>query len=84
MFVAGIAADALTMIGAPAVEALVALLQVPEAHTRLLAVRALGRIKAESAVGPLFKLLDDPSYLVRYYAGEALEALGVGMVYIAP
>ena len=83
-FVAGIAADALTMIGTPAVEALVASLQAPQAHARLLAVRALGHIGDEWAVEPLCRLLDDPSYLVRYHVEEALEALGVGMVYFAP
>ena len=83
-FVAGIAADALTMIGAPAVEALAASLQAPQAHARLLAVRALARIGDKGAVEPLCRLLDDPSYLVRYHVDEALEALGVGMVYIAP
>jgi len=83
-FVAGIAADALTMIGPPAVKALAASLQAPQAHARLLAVRALGRIGDEQAVDPLCRLLDDPSYLVRYHVEEALEALGVGMVYFAP
>ncbi|MBN1139850.1 MAG: DUF123 domain-containing protein [Anaerolineae bacterium] len=83
-FVAGIAADALSMIGPPAVEALTASLQAPQAAVRLLAVRALGRIGGEQAVEPLCRLLDDPSYLVCYHVEEALEALGVGMVYIAP
>ena len=84
VFVASIAADALRMIGEPAVEALVQMLAAESSHVRLLVVRALGRIKAESAIGPLFSLLEDPSYLVRYYAQEALEALGMGMVYFAP
>jgi len=83
-FVAGIAAAALTMIGTPAVEALATSLQAPQTHARLLAVRALGRIGDQQAVEPLCRLLDDPSYLVRYYVEEALEALGVGMVYFAP
>ncbi|MGD2207627.1 MAG: DUF123 domain-containing protein [Anaerolineae bacterium] len=83
-FVASIAADALSMIGEPAVEALTEKLTVENPHTRLLAVRALGRIKSPHAIGPLFGLLEDPSYLVRYYAHEALEALGVGMVLMKP
>jgi len=83
-FVAGIAADALTMIGPPAVGALAASLQASQARARLLAVRALGRIGDEQAVEPLCRLLNDPSYLVRYHVEEALEALGVGMVYVAP
>lgn len=82
--VAAIAADALSMIGEPAVEALVGMMQ-DGAHpqARLLAVRALSRIQAQPSVGPLLEALDDPSYLVRYYAREALDALGVGMVYFS-
>lgn len=83
-FVASVAADALSMIGEPAVGALAEKLQDESAHARLLAVRALARIKSQSAIGPLFGVLEDPSYLVRYYAREALEALGVGMVFMAP
>lgn len=83
-FVASIAGDALAMIGEPAVTALVEILDESNAHVRLLAVRAMGRIKAESAIAPLFGLLEDSSYLVRYYAQEALEAQGVGMVFLRP
>lgn len=83
-FVAGIAADALSMIGEPAVEALVAMLADERQHVRLLAVRALARIQSPGSIGPLFGLLEDSSYLVRYHAQEALEALGVGMIFVAP
>jgi Uri superfamily endonuclease len=83
-FVASIAADALSMIGSPAVQPLAEVLAEDNPHARLLAVRALGRIGAQSAVAPLFGALADPSYLVRYYAQEALEALGVGMVFLKP
>jgi Uri superfamily endonuclease len=83
-FVASIAADAMSMIGELAVPTLVEHLEAENPHTRLLAVRALGRIKSEHAIGPLFGVLEDPSYLVRYYAHEALEALGVGMLFFSP
>lgn len=84
-FVAGIAADALAMIGEPAVEALVGMMQdKADPQARLLAVRALSRIRSPQSVGPLLEALGDPSYLVRYYAQEALDALGVGMVYFPP
>jgi Uri superfamily endonuclease len=83
-FVASIAADALSLIGEAAVETLAASLSSSETHTRLLAVRALSRIRSQAAIGPLFGVLEDPSYLVRYYAQEALEALGVGMVLFSP
>jgi Uri superfamily endonuclease len=83
-FVASIAADALSMIGEPAVEALAGMLTHDSPHVRLLSVRALGRIKSEHAIVPLFGLLEDSSYLVRYYTQETLEALGVGMVFFGP
>jgi HEAT repeat protein len=83
-FVASVTADALSMIGDGAVDALAAQLASESAHTRLLAVRALSRIKSQRAIGPLFGLLEDPSYLVRHYAHEALEALGVGMIFFSP
>jgi HEAT repeat protein len=83
-FVAGIAADALTMIGEGAVAGLATALSAESAHVRLLAVRALGRIRSEKAIGPIFGALEDNSYLVRYYAHEALEAHGVGMLYLKP
>lgn len=83
-FVASVAADALSMIGEPAVDALTEMLANESTHARLLAVRALARCRSEKAIGPLFSMLEDPSYLVRYYAREALEAQGVGMVFLAP
>lgn len=83
-FVASIAADALGMIGEPAVNALADCLSAEKAHTRLLAVRTLSRIRSQAAIGPLFGVLDDSSYLVRHYAQEALEALGLGMVFFSP
>ena len=83
-FAAGVAADALSMIGEQAVGALAERLADESPHTRLLAVRTLARIRSQSCIVPLFGLLEDSSYLVRYYAQEALEALGVGMVYFAP
>lgn len=83
-FVASIASDALSMVGEPAVEALANRLADENPHVRLLAVRALGRIRSQGSMGHLFGVLEDPSYLVRYYAHEALEALGVGMVFVTP
>jgi HEAT repeat protein len=83
-FVASVAADALAMIGEPAVEALAESLSAASPHSRLLAVRALGRIKSPRAIGPLFEVLEDSSYLVQHYAHDALEALGVGLVFVAP
>jgi Uri superfamily endonuclease len=83
-FVASVAADALSMIGDGAVDALIDAMSASSPHTRLLAVRAAGRIRSQRAIGPLFGLLEDSSYLVRHYAREALEAMGVGMIFFSP
>lgn len=83
-FVASITADALSMIGEPAIDALAERLDQEDHHVRLLAVRALSRIGSQRAIAPLFGVLEDPSYLVRHYAQEALEALGVGIVFLKP
>jgi Uri superfamily endonuclease len=83
-FVASITADALSMLGESAVEPLADKLDDKSPHVRLLAVRALSRIGSQRAIGPLFGMLEDPSYLVRHYAQEALETLGVGLVLLSP
>jgi HEAT repeat protein len=82
--VASITADALSMLGESAVEPLADKLDDKSPHVRLLAVRALSRIGSQRAIGPLFGMLEDPSYLVRHYAQEALETLGVGLVLLSP
>ena len=83
-FVAGIAADALCMLGEAAVPALTEALTESSVQVRVHGVRALHHIGSESAIGLLIGLLEDRSYLVRFYAREALEDLGVGMTYFAP
>lgn len=83
-FVAAIAADALSMLGEGAVGALAPMLQHERPTVRLLAVRALGRTGSQRAVEPLCGVLEDTSYLVSQSAMDALEKLGVGMVYFSP
>ena len=83
-FVSSIAADAVSMMGEPAVPALVGMLADGGPQARVMAVRALARIKSPAGIGALLAAMEDSSYLVRYYAQEALEAQGVGMVYFAP
>ncbi|MCS7283069.1 MAG: HEAT repeat domain-containing protein [Anaerolineae bacterium] len=83
-YVARLAADALARIGAPAVPALIAALQEGDTVTRIGAARALSVIGPEEAVPALCAALDDPSALVTYYAEEALDKLGVGMLLFEP
>jgi HEAT repeat protein len=83
-FVASVAADALSMTGEVAVPVLAEMLARGRPRARLLAVRALSRIGSPQAIGPLFEVVEDPNYLVSYYAREALDALGVGLVFVSP
>jgi len=84
VFVAAVAADALAMLGPGAVDVLAQMLLHHRPTVRLHAVRALGRIGSQQAVEPLCRALDDTSYLVSRCALDALEELGVGMVYFPP
>lgn len=83
-YVARLAADALARIGAPAVPALIAALERGDVATRAGAARALWVIRPEEAIPALCAALDDPSALVSYYAEDALEQMGIGMVFFAP
>ncbi len=83
-YVARLAADALARIGTPAVPALIAALEKGDVAARAGAARALWAIRPEEAIPALCAALDDPSALVAYYAEDALEQMGVGMVFFAP
>ena len=77
------AADALSKIGQPAADALIAGLPAEAGLVRLRAVKALIPIECRDAIRPLIHCLNhDPGYLVRHYADVALKRMGVGeMVY---
>ena len=79
-----VAADSLARIGSPAVPALIAALQAKVTSVRAGAARALCIIQPEEAVPALCAALDDPSAAVTYYAEEALERLGVGLMLFRP
>jgi HEAT repeat protein len=83
-YVARLAADGLARFGQPAVEPLIAALREGDVAARAGAARALSVIQPEEAVEALCQALDDPSATVTYYAEEALERMGVGMVYFRP
>jgi len=83
-FLARTAADSLRRIGSPAVPALIDSLRAQDAQTRGLAARALAHIKDTASIPALFNALDDESAIVQYWADEALERMGVGMVYFQP
>jgi HEAT repeat protein len=79
------AADALSKIGKPAACILVAALDDARAWVRIRAARALVPFESHDAIPALFQALDDDSYLVRHYAQEALNRMGIGqMIYFRP
>ena len=71
------AADGLALIGEAAVEALVQALQDGRDGVRVRAAYALNKIRSPQAATPLFQALNDTNYLVRTYAYEALEGMGL-------
>ncbi len=81
---ARLAADALAAIGAPATPLLIEALADPQPAVRIEAARALACLQDKQSVGALVAAVDDPSAMVQYWAEEALERLGVGMVYFRP
>ena len=83
-YVARLAADGLVRFGQQAVETLIDVIQAGEPAARVGAARALSKIKPQEAVPALCAALDDPSAAVAYYAEQALEEMGVGMVYFRP
>jgi len=71
------AADGLTLIGEAAVDALAEALQDERDGVRVRAAYALNKIRSPQAATPLFQAINDTNYLVRTYAYEALEGMGL-------
>lgn len=81
---AGLAANALVRIGKPAVPGLLeAVLNAPMS-VRILIVRALSEIRDHRAIPFLMKCFDHESAILQYWAHQALDRLGLDMVYIKP
>lgn len=81
---ARLAADALVAIGKPATRALIAVVESGKGKARLEAVRALAMIGDHDSIQALFKLLDEDSALLEYWASEGLDKMGVGMSFFQP
>lgn len=71
------ASDALAQCGDPAVDALAAALDSPHEGVRVRAATALHRIGTMKAAPPLYHHLEDANPLVRHYAYETLDRLGL-------
>jgi HEAT repeat protein len=70
------AAEALSKIGNPAMEPLIATLQYPDDDVRWKAAIALGEIGNPNAIEPLIALLNDEDRFVRSRAAHALSMIG--------
>ncbi len=81
---ARLAGDALAAIGPPATPLLIEALTDPQAAVRIEAARALAHVQDKLSIDALIAAIDDASALVQYWAEEALDRMGVGMVYFKP
>ena len=71
------AADGLALCGEDAVPVLVAALESPHDGVRVRAVIALRKLQSMRAAAALYQHLNDPNRLVRLYAYETLDAMGL-------
>lgn len=78
---ARLAGDALAAIGVPATEQLLQSVKTGNPASRLEACRALAIIQDPQSISTLFKLLDEDSALLEYWANEGLERMGIGMAF---
>lgn len=83
-YVGRIAGNALIRIGKPAVPTLIEALGRKSPAARAGAARALVSVESHDAIPALISALNDESAIVTYYAQEAFERLGVGMVFVKP
>ncbi len=82
--VAGLAGNALGRVGAPAVPALLEVLNDAPQAVRIQVLRALVEIKDHRAILAMMKVMQEDSALLQYWAQEGLERLGLDMVYLKP
>jgi len=78
--------DALVALGTKSTPHLIEILEnEASSHTaRLEAVRALAHIEDPASIGALFKIYNDGSSLMQYWAEEGLTRMGIGMMFFDP
>jgi HEAT repeat protein len=81
---AGLAANALVLIGSPAVPDLLEVMDKAPTAVRIPALRALSEIRDHRAIPVMMKCLGDDSAILQYWAKEGLDRLGLNMVYVKP
>jgi HEAT repeat protein len=83
---AGLAGNALTLIGKSAVLPLLVVMETAPlgVRTRSVALRALSGIRDHRAIPTMMKCLSEESAVLQYWAQEGLTRLGLDMVYVKP
>jgi len=85
--VRSLAVNALVRLGAPAVPALIEVVNrvrpAPQS-ARIHAMRALAEIRDHRAIPVMMKVMEEDSVLLQHWAKEGLDRLGLDMVYIKP
>ena len=76
-----LAGDALIAVGKKASQALVNVVENGKQRAKTEAVRALSFIGDQASIPALFKVLEDGSMMMRYWAEKGLDKMGVGMVF---
>ncbi|MCB2179741.1 hypothetical protein KQH54_01320 [bacterium] len=81
-----VAGDALSTAGSPAAAPLIELIDAPDTphRVKLEAVRVLASLKETAAISTLFKVFQEGSSMMQYWAEKGLEDLGIGMVFFDP
>ncbi len=82
--VASLAVNALTAIGKSAVPVLLEAYPNASPRARIQMMRVLAEIGDHRAIPVMLKATEEDSALLNYWAKEALERLGLNMVYIKP
>lgn len=85
--VSSLAVNALVKLGAPAVPALIEVvnrLRPARQSARIHAMRALAEIRDHRAIPVMMKVMEEDSVLLQHWAKEGLDRLGLDMVYIKP
>jgi HEAT repeat protein len=82
--VAELAARALSIIGASAVEDLLEVLKTARQSARIHAMHALSEIADARAIPAMIASLSEESVLLHYWANAGLDRMGVNMIYVKP
>ncbi len=82
--VAILAVNALSALGKTAVPALLEAFPASNRRGRIQIMRALAELRDHRSIPLMMKVIEEESAMLRYWAEEGLERLGLNMVYIKP